>query len=225
MDSCSHPCGNSSISPCTQGVERPFPGNGRDGRVACQESTALSPRCAQMRGVYAHVIHRFIHRPAWLDAPGTTQTTSQAVSSRHRSLPHGGPRCWLSWATTGACCAPWPARTTTRESTAPKPTPPISAGWLARPGGCTHDSIRPIVGDDALRRLSDILTVRLIGRRDRDRGYTVPAAGRGGRVTRRPAMGTAHGRRRARMAQTGLWPMARQDPTFINLVRTCLAIS
>jgi len=116
MGSYSHPCGNISISPCTQGVERPFPGNGRDGRVACQESTALSPRCAQMRGVYAHVIHRFLHRPAWLDAPGTTHTTSQAVSSRHRSLPHGGPRCWLSWATTGACCAPWPARTTDRQA-------------------------------------------------------------------------------------------------------------
>jgi hypothetical protein len=110
MDSCSHPCGNFSISTCTQGVERPFPGNGRDGRVACQESTALSPRCAQMRGVYAHVIHRFIHRPAWLDAPGTTQTTSQAVSSRHRSLAHGGPAVgcpgprrddrWLAWRTT-----------------------------------------------------------------------------------------------------------------------------
>ena len=32
------------------------------------------------------------------------------------------------------------------------------------------------VADDALRRLSDILTVRLPTRRDRDRGYTVPAA-------------------------------------------------
>ena len=30
--------------------------------------------------------------------------------------------------------------------------------------------------DDALRRLSDILTVRLVGGRDKDRGYTAPAA-------------------------------------------------
>jgi hypothetical protein len=36
--------------------------------VVFQKSTALSPRYAQMRGVYAHVIHRFIHRPARLDA-------------------------------------------------------------------------------------------------------------------------------------------------------------
>jgi GNAT superfamily N-acetyltransferase len=36
--------------------------------VAFQKSTALSPRYAQKRGVYAHVIHRFIHRPARLDA-------------------------------------------------------------------------------------------------------------------------------------------------------------
>ena len=34
----------------------------------------------------------------------------------------------------------------------------------------------PIVGDDALRRLSDMLTVRMVGRRDRDRGHTVPEA-------------------------------------------------
>ena len=34
----------------------------------------------------------------------------------------------------------------------------------------------PYVGNDALRRLSDFLTVRLVGRRDRDRGHTVPEA-------------------------------------------------
>ena len=34
----------------------------------------------------------------------------------------------------------------------------------------------PIVGDDALRRLSDMLTVRMVDRRDRDRGHTVPEA-------------------------------------------------
>ena len=33
-----------------------------------KKSTALSPRYAQMRGVYAHVIHRFMHRPARLEA-------------------------------------------------------------------------------------------------------------------------------------------------------------
>jgi len=51
-----------------------------------------------------------------------------------------------------------------------------------------HSRFDPYVGDDALRGLNDILTVRLVGRRDGDRGYTVPAADRGGRVTRRPAM-------------------------------------
>jgi hypothetical protein len=40
--------------------------------VAFQKSTALSPRYAQKRGVYAHVIHRFIHRPARLDAGGNS---------------------------------------------------------------------------------------------------------------------------------------------------------
>ena len=59
---------------------------------------------------------------------------------------------------------------------------PIETRFIVDPGGLRDLadalSIRydPYVGDDALRRLSDILTVRLAGRRDRDRGHTVPEA-------------------------------------------------
>ena len=59
---------------------------------------------------------------------------------------------------------------------------PIETHFIVDPGGLRDlaDALTirydPYVGDDALRRLSDILTVRLVGRRDRDRGYTVPAA-------------------------------------------------
>ncbi len=59
---------------------------------------------------------------------------------------------------------------------------PIETRFIVDPGGLRDlaDALTvrydPYVGDDALRRLSDILTVRLAGRRDRDRGYTVPAA-------------------------------------------------
>jgi omega-hydroxy-beta-dihydromenaquinone-9 sulfotransferase len=59
---------------------------------------------------------------------------------------------------------------------------PIETHFIVDPGGLRDlaDALTirydPYVGDDALRRLSDMLTVRLVGRRDRDRGYTVPAA-------------------------------------------------
>ena len=59
---------------------------------------------------------------------------------------------------------------------------PIETHFIVDPGGFRDlaDALTirydPLVGDDALRRLSDILTVRLAGKRDRDRGYTVPAA-------------------------------------------------
>jgi hypothetical protein len=66
---------------------------------------------------------------------------------------------------------------------------PIETRFIVDPGGLRDlaDALTirydPYVGDDALRRLSDILTVRLVGRRDRDRGYTVPV----------PAAGFGHG--------------------------------
>jgi hypothetical protein len=59
---------------------------------------------------------------------------------------------------------------------------PMETHFIVDPGGLRDlaDALTvrfdPIVGDDALRRLSDYLTVRLVGRRDRDRGYTVPQA-------------------------------------------------
>jgi omega-hydroxy-beta-dihydromenaquinone-9 sulfotransferase len=59
---------------------------------------------------------------------------------------------------------------------------PIETRFIVDPGGVRDlvDALTirydPYVGDDALRRLSDILTVRLVGRRDRDRGHTVPEA-------------------------------------------------
>jgi hypothetical protein len=59
---------------------------------------------------------------------------------------------------------------------------PIETRFIVDPGGLRDlaDALTirydPYVGDDALRRLSDILTVRLVGGRDRDRGHTVPAA-------------------------------------------------
>lgn len=59
---------------------------------------------------------------------------------------------------------------------------PIETRFIVDPGGLRDlaDALTtrydPIVGEDALRRLSDILTVRLVGRRDRDRGHTVPEA-------------------------------------------------
>jgi hypothetical protein len=59
---------------------------------------------------------------------------------------------------------------------------PMETHFIVDPGGLRDlaDALTvrydPIVGDDALRRLSDYLTVRLVGRRDRDRGHTVPQA-------------------------------------------------
>jgi len=59
---------------------------------------------------------------------------------------------------------------------------PIETRFIPDPGGLRdladaltirHD---PIVGEDALRRLSDLLTVQLPGRFDRDRGHTIPQA-------------------------------------------------
>ncbi|MEV4537666.1 sulfotransferase [Asanoa sp. NPDC049518] len=57
---------------------------------------------------------------------------------------------------------------------------PIETRFIVDPGGLRDlaDALTvrydPIVGDDALRRLSDMLTRRLVGRYDRDRGHTVP---------------------------------------------------
>ncbi|MEV4619691.1 sulfotransferase [Asanoa sp. NPDC049573] len=57
---------------------------------------------------------------------------------------------------------------------------PIETRFIPDPGGlrdladaltCRYD---PIVGEEAFQRLSDLLTVRLADRRDRDRGYTFP---------------------------------------------------
>ncbi|MDQ3716519.1 MAG: sulfotransferase [Actinomycetota bacterium] len=59
---------------------------------------------------------------------------------------------------------------------------PMETHFIVDPGGLRDlaDALTfrydPIVGDDALRRLSDILTVRLVAKRDRDRGHTVPEA-------------------------------------------------
>src|SRR5438067_9393936 len=60
---------------------------------------------------------------------------------------------------------------------------PIETRFIVDPGGLRDlaDALTirydPYVGDDALRRLSDILTVRLVGRRDTVvRGHNVPAA-------------------------------------------------
>jgi hypothetical protein len=59
---------------------------------------------------------------------------------------------------------------------------PIETHFIVDPGGLRDlaDALTtrydPYVGDDALRRLSDILTVRLPGKLDRDRGHTVPEA-------------------------------------------------
>jgi hypothetical protein len=59
---------------------------------------------------------------------------------------------------------------------------PIETRFIVDPGGLRDlaDALTirydPFVGEDALRRLSDMLTVRLVGRRDRDRGHTVPEA-------------------------------------------------
>ncbi|WP_242910665.1 sulfotransferase [Actinomadura terrae] len=59
---------------------------------------------------------------------------------------------------------------------------PIETRFLVDPGGFRDlaDALTvrydPYVGDDALRRLSDLLTVRLVGRKDIDRGHTVPEA-------------------------------------------------
>jgi omega-hydroxy-beta-dihydromenaquinone-9 sulfotransferase len=59
---------------------------------------------------------------------------------------------------------------------------PIETHFIVDPGGLRDlaDALTirydPYVGDDALRRLNDILTVRMPGRRDRDRGHTVPQA-------------------------------------------------
>ena len=59
---------------------------------------------------------------------------------------------------------------------------PMETHFIVDPGGLRDlaDNLTtrydPIVGEDALRRLSDLLMVRLVGRRDRDRGHTVPEA-------------------------------------------------
>ncbi|MGN9789209.1 sulfotransferase [Nonomuraea sp. ZG12] len=59
---------------------------------------------------------------------------------------------------------------------------PMETRFIVDPGGFRDlaDALTirydPYVGDDALRRLSDILTVRLVGRKDIDRGHTVPEA-------------------------------------------------
>src|ERR671917_152318 len=59
---------------------------------------------------------------------------------------------------------------------------PIETRFIIDPGGLRDlaDALTTrydaFVGEDALRRLSDLLTVRLPGRLDRDRGHTVPQA-------------------------------------------------
>src|SRR5262245_41102397 len=57
---------------------------------------------------------------------------------------------------------------------------PMETHFIVDPGGWRDlaDALTirfdPIVGNDALRRFSDMMTVRMFSRRDRDRGYTVP---------------------------------------------------
>jgi omega-hydroxy-beta-dihydromenaquinone-9 sulfotransferase len=59
---------------------------------------------------------------------------------------------------------------------------PIETRFIIDPGGLRDlaDALTirydPFVGEDALRRLGDMLTVRLPARLDRDRGHTVPQA-------------------------------------------------
>jgi len=59
---------------------------------------------------------------------------------------------------------------------------PIETHFIVDPGGLRDlaDALTircdPLVGDDALRRLSDMLTVRLVRKLDRDRGHTIPTA-------------------------------------------------
>jgi hypothetical protein len=59
---------------------------------------------------------------------------------------------------------------------------PIETRFIPDPGGLKDlaDALTtrydPIAGEDALRRLSDMLTVRLPNRLDRDRGHTIPQA-------------------------------------------------
>src|ERR687896_165471 len=91
---------------------------------------------------------------------------------------------------------------------------PIETRFLVDPGGLRDlaDALTirydPYVGEDALRRLSDLLTVRLVGRRDRDRGHTVPEA-----IGERRATGTRWdgcGRSSSRARSTS--PCLRQGP-------------
>src|ERR1700742_2592016 len=59
---------------------------------------------------------------------------------------------------------------------------PMETHFIVDPGGLRDlaDALTvrydPFVGDDAVRRLSDMLTVRMVNRRDRDRGHTVVQA-------------------------------------------------
>ena len=59
---------------------------------------------------------------------------------------------------------------------------PMETHFIVDPGGLRDvaDALTtrydPISGDDALRRLSDMLTIPMPSRRDRDRGHTVPEA-------------------------------------------------
>jgi hypothetical protein len=59
---------------------------------------------------------------------------------------------------------------------------PMETHFIVDPGGLRDlaDNLTtrydPVVGEDALRRLSDMLMVHMAGRRDRDRGHTVPEA-------------------------------------------------
>jgi hypothetical protein len=86
---------------------------------------------------------------------------------------------------------------------------PIETRFNVDPGGFRDlaDALTirydPYVGDDALRSLSDLLTMRLVGRRDIDRGHTVPEAI--GERHNWDAVGRAHSTR-SRLGQGSAMP-------------------
>ena len=59
-------CGHFEIFFRAQGVDNIHPGDGPGIGAAARESPASSPRCAQIPEWFAQVIHKFVHREAWL---------------------------------------------------------------------------------------------------------------------------------------------------------------
>jgi len=61
-------CGHYPAFFRAQGVDNIHPGDGPGTGSAAQKSPALSPRCTQIPGTFAQVIHKFAHREARLAA-------------------------------------------------------------------------------------------------------------------------------------------------------------